>query len=182
MILRRLAEPRELVPAGQPVLVLGTPERGYVVRAGVSDRDVVTLSRGDAVDVRVDAFPGTAFTAQVSEIAAAADERTGLFPVEARLAPGQPQLVTGMVARLSLHPSHESTRRLVYIPVGAVLDADGGKAQVFVVEQGIARRREVQVAFISADGVALRSGLRAGEQLVVAGAPYLDDGEAIRTP
>jgi hypothetical protein len=30
--------------------------------------------------------------------------------------------------------------------------------------------------------VALRSGLTAGEQLVTAGAPYLDDGEAIRTP
>jgi len=53
---------------------------------------------------------------------------------------------------------------------------------VFVDDGGVARRRDVQVAFISPDGVALRGGLKAGEPVVVAGAPYLDDGDAIHTP
>jgi hypothetical protein len=47
---------------------------------------------------------------------------------------------------------------------------------------GIAKRRDVDVAFLSPDGVALRGGLAAGESVVVAGAAYLDDGDAIRTP
>jgi len=182
VVLRRLAEPRELVPAGQPVLVLGTEEHGYVVRTGLADRDVVTLRRGDRVDVRVDAFPQARYTAVISEIAGAADERSGLFRVEARIEPGAQPLVTGMVARLLLHPEPGKSARLVYVPISAVLAGDGTQASVFVVEQGVAHRREVEVAFLSAEGVALRSGLKAGEQLVTAGAPYLDDGDAIRTP
>jgi RND family efflux transporter MFP subunit len=182
VILRRLAEGRELVPAGQPVLVLGAEDRGYIVRMGLSDRDVVQLARGDAVEVRVDALPDVVLKARVSEVGGAADERSGLFPVEARIETGEQRLVTGMVARLSLHPAKGSAGRLVYLPIGAVLDAEGGKAHVFVAEAGIARRREVQVAFISPDGVALRSGLNAGDQLVAVGAAYLDDGDPIKTP
>ena len=182
VVLRRLAEPRELVPAGQPVLVLGADDHGYIVRAGLADRDVVTLRRGDRVDVRVDAFPEARYTAAITEIAGAADERSGLFQVEARIEPGAQPLVTGMVARLVLHPAQGEASRLVYAPISAVLTGDGTRATVFVVEQGIAHRREVEVAFLSPEGVALRSGLTAGEQLVTAGAPYLDDGEAIRTP
>src|SRR5262245_14216407 len=41
VILRKLAEERELTPAGQPVLILGTHDRGYVVRAALADREVV---------------------------------------------------------------------------------------------------------------------------------------------
>ena len=182
VVLRRLAEPHELVAAGTPVLVLGTQERGFIVRAGLSDRDVVTLALGDAVDVRVDAWPDVVLKAQVSEIAGAADDRSGLFQVEARLAGSQQPLVTGMVARLALHPAKAAGESLTYVPIGAILDADGDKAHVFVAEGGVAHRREVEVAFISADGVALRSGIKPGEQLVAAGAPYLDDGEKIRTP
>ncbi len=182
VVLRRLAEPRELVPAGQPILVLGAEDRGYVVRTGLADRDVVTLRQGDRVDVRVDAFPESRYTATISEIAGAADERSGLFQVEARIELGQQPLVTGMVARLVLHPYQGETSRLVYVPISAVLAGDGKQASVFVVENGVAHRREVEVAFLSPEGVALRSGLTAGEQLVTAGAPYLDDGEAIRTP
>ena len=182
IVLRRLAEPRELIPAGQPVLVLGAEDRGYVVRAGVSDRDVVGLKLGDRVEVRVDAYPERQFAARVTEIAGAADERSGLFQIEAQIAPGEPTLVTGMVARLTLHPGDREAAKRVYVPIGAILEADGAKASVFVAENGVARRRDVSVAFISPDGVALDAGVRVGEQLVTAGAPYLDDGEAIKTP
>jgi membrane fusion protein, multidrug efflux system len=186
IVLRRLAEPRELVPPGQPVLVLGAEDRGYVVRTGLSDRDVVGIRRGDAVDVRLDALPDVTLKAEVTEIAGAADERSGLFQVEALITdsgamPGH-ALVTGMVARLALHPGARDAQRLVYVPTAAVLDAEGGKASVFVATTGVARRRAVEVAFIAPDGVALRSGLRAGEAVVATGAPYLDDGDPIRTP
>lgn len=185
VVLRRFAEPRELVPPGQPVLVLGAEDAGFVVRTGLSDRDMLRVRRGDRVDVRLDAWGDTVLPALITEIAGAADERSGLFQVEARIesvAGDTRQLVTGLVARMTLHPAIDDARRLVYVPVAAVLDADGGKASVFVVEQGKARRRAVEVAFITQDGVALRRGLSAGDDVVTAGAAWLDDGDAIRTP
>jgi RND family efflux transporter MFP subunit len=46
-VLRKLAEERELVPAGSPVLVFGESGRGYVVRAALADREIVNVKLGD---------------------------------------------------------------------------------------------------------------------------------------
>jgi multidrug efflux pump subunit AcrA (membrane-fusion protein) len=167
------------------VLVLGADDSGFIVRTGLSDRDVVRVKRGDAVDVQLDAWGDTLLPAHVTEIAGAADERSGLFQVEARIEPpagDARSLVTGMVARMTLHPAARDTRRLVYVPVAALVDADGGKASVFLADHGVARRRGVEIAFLTPGGVALRSGLASGDEVVTAGAAWLDDGDAIHTP
>ena len=46
---------------------------------------------------------------------------------------------------------------------------DGGKAQ----------KRDVRVAFITADSIALESGLEAGEAVITDGALFLENGEAV---
>jgi multidrug efflux pump subunit AcrA (membrane-fusion protein) len=61
----------------------------------------------------------------------------------------------------------------------AIVEGQGDRASVFVLENGHARRRGVNVAFIEADRVALLDGVRAGEQVITDGALYLEDGEAV---
>jgi membrane fusion protein, multidrug efflux system len=178
VVLRRLIEERELAAPSQVVLIVGRHDGGHVVRFAVADRNIVKLRSGDAVQVQLDAWPGESFQAVISQIASAADAATGLFEVEARISAGKHQLVTGLVGRVRLAPGNAAAR-LPYAPIGAVLEGDGTRAQVFVLEGDIARRREVQVAFITADSVAVSAGLKPGEQIVAVGAPYLADGERI---
>lgn len=182
-VLRRLAEERELIAAGAPVLVLGAREQGFVVRAGIADREIVQLMVGDSVHVELDALPNQEFAGSVSEIASAADPATGLFGVEVAMPVTDPQvnarLRSGLVARLQISPSTAKQASKVYVPIGAVVEGEGRRASVFVVEEGHARRRDVQVAFIELDRVALESGLSAGERVITDGAPYLEDGEAV---
>ena len=182
VVLRRLAEPQELVPAGQPVLVLGAQDSGYVVRAGLSDRELVQVQLGDTVAVHLDAYAGLALTARVTRLGAAADERSGLFEIEAQLQSPPPAVAAGMVARLSITPRGAASTPLVWVPVAAVLEGNGNQASVFVIKANKAQRRTVQVAFITADGVALRDGVSAGEPVAAAGAAYLNDGDAVRLP
>src|SRR6266540_2193332 len=47
LILRRSAEPGELVQAGKAILTLGSHARGVVMRAWLADREVVRIRRGD---------------------------------------------------------------------------------------------------------------------------------------
>jgi len=178
-VLQRLAEERELVPAGQPVVVLGAMDRGFVVRAALSDREVVQLALNDGAEVRTDAFPGQVLAGRVSEIATAAEPGTGLFPIEVRLDETPTKLVTGLVAKLSITPSSARAAALTYVPIAAVVEGSGRRASVFVVDGDKARRREVEVAFIGPDSVALASGLEPGVRIVTDGALYLEDGEAI---
>jgi RND family efflux transporter MFP subunit len=179
VVLRKLADERELVPAGQPVLVLGAQDRGYVVRAAIADRDVVELALGDTARIRMDAYPGRSFSGVITEIASAADEKTGLFPIEVRLDRAPVTLATGLVAKLSLAPASARATTLTYVPIGAVVEGDRDRASVFVAEADHVRRRPVRIAFIGAEDVALASGLGPGERVVTDGALYLTDGERI---
>jgi len=178
MIMRKLAEERELVPAGSPVLLLGDSDRGYVVRAALADREIVNVKLGDKGEIRMDAFPGQSMTGTIVEIASAADERTGMFPVEVHFDSPPPRLVSGLVARLRLAPTNEAAP-LTYVPMAALVEGDGDRASVFVIDGGKAQRRDVRVAFITADSIALESGLAAGEAVITDGALFLENGEAV---
>lgn len=178
-VLQRLAEERELVPSGQPVIVLGAEDRGFVVRAALSDREIVQIADGDAADIRCDAFPGERLSGRVTEIASAADTASGMFPIEVRVDPTPLRLVTGLVAKVAIAPAAAHAAALTHVPIAAVVEGDGRRASVFVVDGVHARRREVEVAFIGPDSVALAAGLAPGVRIVTDGALYLKDGEAI---
>src|SRR5262245_2891350 len=178
VVLRKLVEERELVPAGTPVLVFGESARGYVVRAALADREIINVKLGDKGEIRMDAFPGQAMSGTVVEVASAADERSGMFPVEVRFDTPPPRLVSGLVARLSLAPE-TAAPPLTYVPMAALVEGDGDRASVFVLKGGKAQKREVRVAFITADSIALESGLAAGEAVITDGALFLENGEAV---
>ena len=178
VVLRKLVEERELVPAGAPVLVFGEKDRGYVVRAALADREIVNVKRGDKGEIRMDAFPGQAMTGTVVEVASAADPKTGMFPIEVQFDAAPPRLVSGLVARLRLAPQ-TAAAPLTYVPMAALVEGDGDRASVFVLADGKAQRRDVRVAFITADAIALESGLSAGEPVITDGALFLENGERV---
>ena len=178
VVLRKLVEERELVPAGTPVLVFGESARGFVVRAALADREIVNVKQGDKGEIRMDAFPGQAMTGTVIEVASAADPKSGMFPVEVRFDTPPPRLVSGLVARLRLEPE-TAAPRLTYVPMAALVEGEGDRASVFVLDGGKAQKRDVRVAFITADAIALESGLAAGESVITDGALYLENGEAV---
>ncbi len=98
VILRKLAEERELVPAGQTVLIM--------VRriAATSCTRSALRSRGRAVEARRSArrfawMPTRArpSPARSREIAGAADSRSGMFPIEVRFDSVPVALASGLV-------------------------------------------------------------------------------------
>jgi len=179
IVLRKLGEEREFVQPGQAVLVVGPKAGGYVLRAGLSDRDIVRVRLGDPATVTADAFPGQAIPGRVTVLPGAADPASGLFDIEVELAPGAVRLVSGLAARLRIDPAAAGESTLAYAPIAAIIEADGDQAAVFVVEDGVARRRPVRIAFIAPVAVAIADGLKAGEIVVTDGALYLEDGEQV---
>lgn len=179
VVLRKLSQDRELVPAGQAILIIGARDRGYIVRAALSDREVVQLKLGDPAEILMDAYPGRAIEGSVTEIANAADEKSGMFPVEVRFGSTPVPLASGLVAKLRVHPASSREASLTYVPISSVVEGDRNSASVFVVDGDRVKRRDVRVAFIEPAEVALTSGLQPGERVVTDGALYLEDREQI---
>ncbi|HKU12836.1 MAG TPA: efflux RND transporter periplasmic adaptor subunit [Steroidobacteraceae bacterium] len=178
-VLRRLAEERELVAAGTPVLVLGAQDKGFIVRTGLADREIVQVRIGDAALIRLDALPDATLNGTITEVASAADPASGMFRIEVTLDPVDLPLKSGLVAKLTVVPSSAKAGSRVYVPIGAIVEGNGRNARIFVLDREHARRRDIEVAFIEGDQVALASGVAAGEQVITDGAQYLEDGEQV---
>lgn len=177
-VLRRLAEERELVAAGNPILVLGVKDKGFVVRTGLADREIVQVQLGDTAVVTMDALPGESLEGKVTEVGSAADA-SGMFGIEVAIDAVDLPLKSGLVAKLTIVPSSAKAGTRVYVPIGAIVEGDGRTARLFVLEQDHARSRDVQVAFIEGESVALASGVAPGERVITDGAQYLEDGERV---
>jgi multidrug efflux pump subunit AcrA (membrane-fusion protein) len=159
--------------------VLGAQDQGFIVRTGLADREIVQVRLGDAALVRLDALPDARLNGKVTEVASAADAASGMFRIEVTLDPTELPLKSGLVAKLTLVPASASAGSRVYVPIGAIVEGDGRRARLFVLERDRARRRDVEVAFIEGENVALATGVAAGEQVITDGAQYLEDGELV---
>ena len=180
-VLRKLADPGELIAAGMPVLVVGSSGVGaQVMRIGIADRDVVRLLIGDSAAVRFDVFPAQTFPAQVSEIASAADPRTGVFEVELTLSESEPALKNGFIGKVTLYPSQQ--KPYYKIPINALVEGHENEVSVFVPDNGgsIARQMVLQPMYIGKNFIAVAAENLMLTEVITDGAAYLGEGDAIQ--
>jgi RND family efflux transporter MFP subunit len=178
-VARRLAEPSNVVAPGTPVLQLNVASSGYVVRAGLIDRDIVRVARSGKADVTFDAFPDRHFAGTVIELAEEPSPLSGVYDVQVRLDAPPPRLVSGLVAKLELKAP--AAAPLAIVPLAALVEGDGKSATVFVIGgDGKAQRRRVETAFVLDGKVAVRAGLDGVERVVSEGAAFLSDGALVR--
>lgn len=180
VVLRKLAQTDEVVQAGQTVLVLGGAKRGWVVRIGLADRDVVRMQIGDPARIEFDAWPGQAFAGRVTNIASAADSGTGTFTVELQIEPGAARFAQGLVAKVALSP--KGGQSVQVIPVQALIEANDKEAGVFVLdpEHHVVHLVTIQIGRMSAGQIEVLGGLSADAQVVTDGAAFLENGETVR--
>jgi membrane fusion protein, multidrug efflux system len=180
VVLRKLAEPNELVQAGQTVVVLGGANRGWIVRVGLADRDVVRIRVGDSSRIEFDAWPGRTFSGRVGNIASAADAGTGTFTVELQLDAGGARFAQGLVAKVALSPEVTASGKV--IPVQALLEANDKEAGVFVVDPAArtVRRVNIGIGRMSQGQIEVTEGLERGALVVTDGAAFLENGESVR--
>ncbi len=177
VVSERMVEIGSWVTPGSPVVRLVDRDR-LKARASASQGDRVRLDVGAAVTVRADALSDTTFEGRIRFLGQEADLTTGTYLVEvevpaagpngALLLPGMQGVMTAVLA----------IRSDLVIPRSAVLSTRAG-ASVFVVEDGVARRREVTVESVGPGEVAVGQGLSAGDLLVVQGQHRLADGDAV---
>ncbi len=182
VVLQRLVQASELVQGGQPVVVLGATDQGWIVRAALADRDAVRVTVGDVALVAFDAFPGQEFEGRVTRIGSSADPYTGTFEVEIDVAPGGARFARGLVAKVAVALKGETGgARGTVVPISAIVEANGPDGTVFVfdAEHNVARLRQVALGPIVGERVVVAGGLTPGEHVITDGGAWLTDGRAV---
>lgn len=149
-----------------------------VVRAGVSELDVVQLQQGDGVGITLDALPNRQLSGRIRRIFPVGDPTTRLVPVEVVLDAQSARLARpGFLARITFDLA--TSNNVLLIPASAVLGGEGAEA-VFVVENNTAVRRTVSTGLTSEGRIEVLAGLTEGDNIVVLGHNTLRDGMTVR--
>lgn len=177
-ILKRQIEANEMISPFQTAFVMSMNKGGWVIRSSVMDKDIVRVNKGDPATIHLDAYPGKTLTGHVSEVAAAADSRSHLFEVEVTLDPTELRLHSGFISRLIIEPSQQEI--IAMLPIEAIVEANSTKAQVFVINEALeVVQKDVDIAWLESDSVAIKSGLIEGSTVVTSGATYLHEGAVV---
>jgi membrane fusion protein (multidrug efflux system) len=148
-----------------------------ILRVNVPERELAKLSVGQPAELSFDAVPGRAFAGSVALISPYIDAQTATFAVRIRVTETGGLLRPGMFARVAI--VYERKPDALQIPRTALLDGDG-PPKVFVVTDGKATERSVQLGLSNGAMIEVVSGLQDGEQVVVVGHGAVKPGAAVR--
>jgi len=148
-----------------------------ILKIAVPERELAKLSVGQPAELSFDAVPGRTFTGKIDLITPIVDPTTATFGVRIRLTDTSNLLRPGMFARVAI--VYERKPDALQIPRTALLDGDG-PPKVFVVQEGKAAERAVQLGLSNGAMIEVVTGLKDGEQVVVVGQGALKPGAAVR--
>ena len=148
-----------------------------VVRFAVPEADAQTVSAGKNLSVTLDAYPGKTFSARINRVYPKLDPGTRTRLAEAAVSE-KIALMPGFFARIKLNV--QTRDKAVIVPAEAVLVNATGARVAFVVQASKAIARKVVTGIESGRMIEIVSGVKPGEQVVVAGNEKLKDGMAVK--
>lgn len=135
------------------------------------------VSEGMPISISVAAASDEAYQSVISSVAPAADPRTGLYTVKAALDNPDGKLAPGLFATASF--TTERRENAVLIPSQAILTTSGEQV-VYTVADGRAKRAVVTCGITDGVETEILTGISEGDEVVVTGQSYLEDGAAIQ--
>ncbi|MFZ5656893.1 MAG: efflux RND transporter periplasmic adaptor subunit [Pseudomonadota bacterium] len=175
VVAQRSIKPGNFVQINTPILRIVDTSRLEAV-LNVPEREIAVLKAGLPVRMTVDALPGRTFEGIVDRVAPVVDSGSGTFRVIASFAGGG-LLQPGMFGRVRI--DYDQRADALVVPRVALLD-DEGEPAVFAARGGQVARVPVKLGYLDGEWAEIRSGLKRGDQVVVAGKTALRDGSAVQ--
>ena len=172
----RLADPGTLASPGTPILNLQALSTVWV-NIPVPQEQIGQVAIGQQAAITVDTLPGRRFTGRVFEIDPSADPSSRDFTVRVSLANPNGALKPGMFARVTLVTQH--VRGAVVVPLEAIQKDDTGTFVWTVGADLTAHRQPVETGASDDNGIAIVSGLQAGQKVVTVNGARLKDGGVV---
>lgn len=182
-ILQVLTESEQVVQAGTPLLNIGDPA-DLEIAAELSSRDAVQLQPG--AQATIDGWGGPPLAAELVRIEPMAVTRVSALGIEEQrttatlrlLAPPSQWQRLGHGYRVIAHIVRWRGENLLTIPIGALFRL-GGDWATFVVEDGKATARRIELGERNTELAEVVAGLEAGDEVILHPADTIVTGTAV---
>jgi RND family efflux transporter MFP subunit len=161
--------------SGSPLLSI-SGSSGIVARILLPERDIFRLSPGLPAYVTVTALDHRSIPGIVTSVSPSVDPVSGLVSVTVAFEDTEGVLRPGMTGRVSVLT--ETVEEAMVLPE-IVLRRSREGYQVAVVEDGVARLREIETGIRNAGYVEITEGIVAGDVVIVQGQTRVSDGSPV---
>jgi RND family efflux transporter MFP subunit len=179
IVMSTLAEPGQVVAAGQTVLVLAKDGR----REAVVDIPEGSLERvrGGSATAQFYGNSDLSVPATLREISGVADPVARTYPARYVLEGDSSRFPLGATVTVRISVGGDEGQLLVEIPLGSLIDrGDGAAVWVIDPKTSAVAKRPVSIAKLGAETATISRGIQGGEVVVSLGAQLLNSGEVVR--
>ncbi len=170
VVSERMIKVGNTVNTSEPAFVVTSMDT-LLATLHVPERELSRLAAGQPAHISVDALAGRRFEGRIQRISPVVDPTTGTFRTTVEVT-SDGALKPGMFGRVNI--VYDVRDNTLLVPVEAVL-AEDARTSLFVVVDGEAQRREVEVGYRNNGSVEIRAGVTEGESVVVTGQASLRD-------
>lgn len=160
MIFKTNKEQGELVRRGEVLAVLGKKD-GFYLELNVDELDVQRVKEGQKVLVKIDAYPGKVYEANVTQVYPLIDKRQQSVRVDAALSESLPGWFSGLALEANIVIREKESA--IVIPKSALMDGDSVMIQT---DEG-SKKVKVVKGLETLDAVEIVSGVDTSSQLIV---------------
>lgn len=164
-VLRRLAEPGDVLGAGRGILEVAVDGPTEIV-AQVDERNLDRLELGQPALVSADAFPERREPGFLSFIAPSVAAQTGTVEVRVRLPEPPAYLRQDMTVSIDIEVGRRE--QALSLPLDALRNPRPGAAEVWVLREGRVERVAVRTGLRGLERIELLEGVDAGERVLPA--------------
>jgi membrane fusion protein, multidrug efflux system len=175
VVTERLIQRGDTIAPGTPTFTIVDMD-SLGARVFVPESEARRMTPGQRVDLRSDSFPETVFAGEITRLAPVVDATTGTVEITVGFRELDPRLIPGMFVTVNIITA--TRQGVVLIPKRAIVRRNNEES-VFVVEEGVAVRRVVNLGLADHRQSEVLSGLEGGEVLVVVGQRGLKDGARV---
>ncbi len=147
------------------------------VRIDIPEQAIPAISVGQSVSVTTSAWPDKNFSGRIARVSPNVTPASRTLTVEAEVENGSGALKPGQFATVRILQSR--AQPAVLVPARAVR-TESGVSRVFVIKDGHAQERVVQLGQTEGDLVQIKNGIAGDEQVATSNVEQLADGMAVR--
>jgi len=147
------------------------------VRIDIPEQAIPVVNVGQSVSVTTSAWPDRNFSGRIARISPNVTPTSRTLTVEAEIENGSGALKPGQFATVRILQSR--AQPAVLVPSRAVR-TESGVSRVFVVKDGRAQERLVQLGQTEGDLVEIKGGVAADEQVATSNIEQLSDGMTVK--
>jgi multidrug efflux pump subunit AcrA (membrane-fusion protein) len=174
VVSRIMLNPGASVNPATPIMAIVEIDTVKAVVA-VDELKIRFVHIGQAVQLKMAAYPDDAFAAKVTAISPIANPQTRAIDIEITVPNPDHRLKPGMYAEMEMIQNRHSG---LMLPIAAVVDR-GGQKFVFSVAADRASMVPVTIGAINGDQIEIVSGLQGNETIVSSGADRLENGDRL---